>query len=211
MKNELVSIAMATYNGEKFLREQLDSIYNQTYKNIEVVVCDDCPTDGTAQILEEYKQKYGLKYYINERNLGHAQNFGKAASLCGGEYIAFSDQDDIWLPKKIETLVSGIGNYSLIHSDAKLIDEHGEIFSDSYEKHSQMHHISTDHNTFYLLSGSFVQGAACLFKRKLLENVLPIPSIVEQHDVWVGLFASLVEKGIIYVNIPLILYRTSCK
>ena len=70
MQNKLVSIAMATYNGEKYLKEQLDSIYNQTYKNIEVIVCDDCSSDKTVEILDEYKEKYGLKYYINEKNLG---------------------------------------------------------------------------------------------------------------------------------------------
>lgn len=77
MQNKLVSIAMATYNGEKYLKEQLDSIYNQTYKNIEVIVCDDCSSDKTVEILDEYKEKYGLKYYINEKNLGFKKTLKK--------------------------------------------------------------------------------------------------------------------------------------
>ena len=101
MQNKLVSIAMATYNGEKYLKEQLDSIYAQTYKDIEVIVCDDCSSDKTVEILDEYKEKYGLKYYINEKNLGFKKNFEKAISLCSGDFIALADQDDIWIENKI--------------------------------------------------------------------------------------------------------------
>ena len=78
MQNKLVSIAMATYNGEKYLKEQLDSIYAQTYKDIEVIVCDDCSSDKTVEILDEYKEKYGLKYYINEKNLGFKKSIFKS-------------------------------------------------------------------------------------------------------------------------------------
>ena len=93
----LISIAIATYNGEKYLEEQLDSIYAQTYKNIEVIVTDDCSSDKTVEILKKYYKSHGLKYVINETNLGFVKNFEKAISLCRGDYIALSDQDDIWL------------------------------------------------------------------------------------------------------------------
>ncbi len=113
MKNSLISIAMATYNGEKYLKDQLDSIYNQTYKNIEVIVTDDCSIDKIVEILEQYARFHGLKYTVNEENLG----FVKVISLCGGEYIALADQDDIWEKNKIEILVNEIGSNLLIHSD----------------------------------------------------------------------------------------------
>ena len=77
----MISLAMPTYNGERFLREQLDSIYNQTIVPDEVIVVDDCSTDGTISILEEYKKKYGLKYWVNEKNLGYNKNFEKAISF----------------------------------------------------------------------------------------------------------------------------------
>lgn len=115
MKNKLVSIAMATYNGEKYLKEQLDSIYAQTYKNIEVIVCDDCSSDKTVEILDEYKEKYGLKYYINEKNLGFKKNFEKAISLCSGDFIALADQDDIWIESKIEIFLKSKGIDNLIY------------------------------------------------------------------------------------------------
>src|SRR5688572_32515873 len=102
MPAPLVSIAIATYNGEKFLRQQLDSIYAQSYPNIEVVVSDDRSTDATAGVLEEYRRRHGLAYGVNETRLGYPRNFERAASMCRGAYIAFADQDDIFLPHKIE-------------------------------------------------------------------------------------------------------------
>ena len=130
----LVSVAMATYNGEPFLREQLDSIYNQTYKNIQVLVTDDCSDDKTVHILEEYKIRYGLQYYVNDKTLGAVRNFERALSFCKGEYIALSDQDDIWFREKIDNLVNEIGDCSLIFSDAKLMGRYAKNDLDSLNK-----------------------------------------------------------------------------
>ena len=101
-----VSIAMATYNGAKYLRDQLESLYSQTIVPDEVIVCDDCSSDGTCEILEEYRQKKGLKYFINEINLGVNKNFEKAIRLCSNPYVAICDQDDVWFAKKIEVLLN---------------------------------------------------------------------------------------------------------
>lgn len=104
----MISIAIATYNGERFLREQLDSLYTQTMLPDEVIVCDDRSTDKTPEILEEYSRKYGLKYIINKQSLGCCDNFMKAFSLCTQQYIMICDQDDIWFPNKVETLYKEI-------------------------------------------------------------------------------------------------------
>ena len=109
--NNHISIAIATYNGERFLREQLDSLYQQTRVPDEIIVCDDCSTDNTVSILEEYHQKYGLTYYVNPTSLGVNKNFFKAISLCTGDFICICDQDDIWMPNKIETLYDAIKKY----------------------------------------------------------------------------------------------------
>ena len=97
-----ISIAMTTFNGERYLREQLDSLYFQTLLPDEIVVVDDCSVDNTKEILEEYHKKKGLIYYINESNVGVNKNFEKAISLCSGDYIALCDQDDVWFKNKIE-------------------------------------------------------------------------------------------------------------
>lgn len=99
---------MATYNGEKYLREQIDSIFNQTVQDFELIVCDDCSTDTTWNILLDYQvQDKRIKCYRDEENLGFKKNFEKAIGLCTGEYIALSDQDDVWIGANV-TICSGI-------------------------------------------------------------------------------------------------------
>ncbi|MFH0702003.1 MAG: glycosyltransferase family 2 protein [bacterium] len=198
--NKLVSIAMATYNGEKFLHEQLDSIYNQTYKNIEIVATDDCSNDNTVKILEEYKKKYGLKYYINEKRLGFKRNFERAVSLCRGKYIAFSDQDDIWASEKIETMINKINGNSLIHSDGFIINENNKIIADSMKEY-----LDLDTDMRKIESKSNIWGCTILFKSEILEKALPIPDR-EGYDWWFSIVASKMN-GVKYLEDKLIMYR----
>ncbi|WP_296023787.1 glycosyltransferase [uncultured Treponema sp.] len=122
-----VSIALASYNGEKYIREQLDSILSQTVKDFELIVCDDCSKDSTLQILREYERKdRRIKIFENEQNLGFKKNFEKAILLCSGEYIALSDQDDIWTKDHLEKLFSIIGKHSLACGNALMVDENGK-------------------------------------------------------------------------------------
>lgn len=110
---ETVSVVMCTYNGAKYLREQLDSILNQTYPIYELIVQDDCSTDDTVKILREYKEKYqqvDIYIYANAQNLGFNRNFFTAIQKAKGEYVAISDQDDIWEKEKIEIQMNSIGD-----------------------------------------------------------------------------------------------------
>ena len=99
-----ISVALCTYNGEKFLKEQLDSILNQTIAVDEIIICDDKSTDTTLSILRDYKKKYPtiISIYENENTLKSVKNFEKAISLCTGDIIFLSDQDDIWVDIKVE-------------------------------------------------------------------------------------------------------------
>lgn len=200
----LVSIAAATYNGEKFLRQQLESIYAQTYRNIEVVVSDDCSTDGTVSILEEYRRTHGLTYRVNQANLGYPRNFENAASMCNGAYIAFSDQDDVFLHDKIETLVREIDGYSLIYADAALIDEHGAVFAPSYMRYVNFPML-TGKRFRELVFSCFIRGFQVLFTRDLLRAALPMPDRVT-HDDWLTILAAK-HNGIKYLDRPLVQYR----
>lgn len=200
----LVSIAMGTCNGEKFLRQQLDSIYAQTYPSIEVVVSDDRSVDGTVRILEEYRRRHGLAYSVNETRLGYPGNFARAASMCNGAYIAFSDQDDIFLPSKIETLVGEIGRYSLIYSDAALVDEKGAVFAPSYMRYVN-HPMLTGKRFRELVFSCFIRGFQVLFTRELLHAALPMPDRVT-HDDWFTILAAKLG-GIRYLDRPLVHYR----
>jgi glycosyltransferase involved in cell wall biosynthesis len=199
----LISIAMATYNGQKYLKEQLDSIYAQTYKNIEVIVADDCSTDETVKILNEYSISYGLKYYKNEQNLGYVKNFEKAITLCSGDFIALCDQDDVWRADKLEKMFKNIAGNLLIHSDAKLIDENGDTLSESY---AAIAHKKFRKNTYEYFFSNDVTGCTTLFKKELLFFALPFPKNMLAHDWWLALCASK-EGSIKYLNEPLISYR----
>ena len=200
----LVSIAMAAYNGEKFLREQLDSILSQTHRELEIIICDDRSSDSTAAILEEYATRdKRIRLFVNANNLGLVKNFEKALSLCSGEYIALSDQDDIWEKEKISTLLREIGNASLIHSDASLIDAGGKVFARSYSRHSRK---ILDKNLYSYVLGNNVTGCTALFSRQLLEHALPFPDHVFVHDWWLALCAYK-HGGIVYCDMPLVRYR----
>jgi glycosyltransferase involved in cell wall biosynthesis len=206
MDSKTVSIALTTYNGARFLRQQLDSIYGQTYRPLEVIAVDDGSTDGTHAILEEYKSKNGLVLVKNITRLGFIKNFEKAISLCSGDYIALADQDDLWLPQKIETLVSSIGDSSLICSDVSLIDEQNAVIAQSLQKKLHIP-VSGKGNQFYTLAFlDYVRGCTCLFNRDLLSKALPIPEAAMSHDWWLGIWATRMG-GVVYLPEQLTLYR----
>src|SRR3954452_7649645 len=125
MPHPLISIIVCTYNGEKFLKEQIESIINQTYPNLQIIIADDASTDNTTKIISAYTSLSNIKIIQRTDNVGYSQNFYNAALEAEGEYIAFSDQDDVWLPNKIATLYGAIGNYFLVYGNSKLIDESG--------------------------------------------------------------------------------------
>lgn len=109
-----VSIVMCTYNGEQFLREQLDSILAQTYPIHELIIQDDCSTDHTADIVREYARQYPfIRFHANISNLGFNRNFQDALSKAEGDYIAIADQDDIWYEEKIAAQMEAIGDNDL--------------------------------------------------------------------------------------------------
>jgi glycosyltransferase involved in cell wall biosynthesis len=186
-KEALISIALCTYNGERFLAEQLRSITNQTYQNLEIVVVDDCSTDATVNILENAKKSDPrIKIYKNEKNLGFIKNFEKALKKCNGDFIALSDQDDVWLPHKIESLHRDIGNNLLIYSAVDLIDEQGHLIPGTFPRLNRIE----GHCPLSLILGNCVIGHTCLIRKKLIEIALPIPSGLFSHDQWLAIAAS---------------------
>ncbi len=199
----MVSIALATYNGEKFLAQQLDTIIGQTYKNIEIIVCDDNSTDNTWLILQEYAQKTPfMKIFRNEQNLGFTKNFERAVRLCEGNFIAISDQDDLWQPEKIEKLVNNIGNYSLIYSDSAFIDVNN-VFSGKKMGDTHSFLEGFDGRNFALTN--CVSGHVSMFRRDLLPSLLPFPDYVF-YDWWAA-FVATTQNGLKYFDECLVAYR----
>ena len=123
---ETVDVLLATYNGEKYIREQIESILNQTYKNIRLIISDDCSKDNTPEILKEYeKNDNRVELYIQEENLGVVKNIEFLLGKVKDKYYMLSDQDDVWLPEKIEksleTLINK--NVDLVFGDLEVVDQ----------------------------------------------------------------------------------------
>lgn len=212
-KLPLISVVMATYNGAIFLEKQLDSIISQDYPNIEIVVSDDRSTDSTVELLERYQTSANIVYRVNTSNVGYAKNFGHALAMASGDFIALSDQDDIWLPQKLTHLYANIGDALLIHSDVREINRNDEfLFPISARK--RVHKLNyekvfTDpefHVSSILTRKGLVQGCTVLFRRKLLEFALPIPDSEKSHDIWLG-FVAAMAGSVVYDESVLSWYR----
>lgn len=133
----MISVAMCTYNGEKYIREQLESIINQSMLPDEIVICDDCSKDTTLEILKDTLNSYNgiVQLVSNKHNLGYRKNFEKAISLCHGDIIFLSDQDDVWNKDKIEIIKTEIEkdkNILLAFHDVEIVDENLCLINKSF-------------------------------------------------------------------------------
>lgn len=201
---KLVSVAVCTYNGEKYLHEQLDSLLKQTYINLEIIVTDDRSTDRTMEILSSYATRdKRVKVFQNEINLGYVKNFSKAISLCTGDLIALADQDDIWKLSKIEKFIAEIGDNTLIYSDAILMDENGKSLNKQLIRPEN--NLISGHCNKAFLFNNCVSGNTLMFKKELLSYLLPIPD-VSMHDIWIAFVASSVGS-IGYTDEAMTYYR----
>lgn len=208
-KNDLISIAMTSYNGEKYIREQLDSILTQTYGNFELIICDDRSKDSTVEIIKDYCIKDSrIKLYVNEKNLGFKKNFEKAISLCKGEYIALSDQDDIWLPEHLEKLLNLIQGHLIACGNAELIDENNNSKGINLNETEGLHKFEDSDNLLYKLfcTRNPFQGASMLMHRSFFEKALPIPENIPFHDTWFA-FCSCFSDRIRYTFDIITRYR----
>lgn len=216
-----LSVAICTYNGARYLQEQLASISAQTRPPDELVVCDDCSGDETRAVLEAFRVEasFPVRLHFNEQNLGSAKNFEKAISLCEGEIIATCDQDDVWLPEKLrrtEKAFIAAPDAGLVFSDLEIVDEN--LRPKGYSAW-QCWWVELDQNEKRLISGgrafdvlttrNVVTGAAMAFRSEFKELVLPIPQFSEDviHDYWIALTISAVA-GVIAIDEPLVKYRT---
>jgi len=205
MNSPLISIALCTYNGEKYLSEQLDSIINQTYKNLEIIVVDDCSQDNTFSILQSYALKSPqLKIFRNIKNKGYSKNFEYAISLCKGDYIAVSDQDDIWMTNKLELLLKKIiiDDSLLVYSNSLIVDERGNsLGKTTFDKRSKY----TGGDPRALALFNIFLGHSMLFKRELIDIAFPIPKN-SSYDAWLG-FVATNKDSVCIVDKVLTLFR----
>ena len=182
-----VSVAMCTYNGAQFVTAQLESILNQTCRDLEVVIVDDASTDETPDILERFQHKDSrIRLLRNEVNQGFLKNFERALDACSADIIALADQDDIWFENKIEVLLGELDDNLLVYSNVSLIDELGEPLDAVFPSVKRL----SGHCALALIMNNCVTGHACLIRRELLNQALPFPEGVRVHDQWLAIVAA---------------------
>ena len=199
----LISVAMATYNGEKYIAKQLESILAQTYGPIEIVITDDASTDNTVQLIEKFQKDHGcIKLLKNEHNRGVNKTFENSFLNCSGDFIAISDQDDIWELHKIETLLKELGDEDAIYSNSLLVDTKGNSLNKEFKS---LMKLQSYFDGAPFLMGNCVPGHTILMKTVFARIVLPLPEDM-MFDRWIS-FCAASNNGLKYVDSPLVRYR----
>jgi len=211
--NETIDILIATYNGEKYLKEQLDSILGQTYENIRLIISDDYSKDRTREILKEYEQKDSrVKVHYQEQNLGYIRNFEYLLKQVENEIYMLSDQDDVWLENKVKKTLEALKNEKadLVFGDLEVVNQNLDVmyesFGDFMKLNGKIEKYINDKRLNYLYN--CVTGCTIMSKKKFIEIILPIPYVSKYvaHDHWIALVLSLNGK-VVYMKEKNILYR----
>lgn len=214
-----VSVAMCTYNGARFLQQQLDSLLAQSRRPDQVVICDDVSSDNTVQILQRFALKaqelgVDVKLRVNPSNLGYVRNFEAALELCDGELVFLCDQDDVWMPEKIERFFQRFSQdpqLLLLHADARLVDAQGQdlgcgLFESLEVTAAELAAVHAGDALTVLMRRNLVTGATAALRRELLQRALP----VEQgwiHDEWLAMAAAASGGRVDCLEWPAIAYR----
>lgn len=197
-----ISVCIATYNGEKYIEEQLKSILSQLGDCDEVIISDDNSTDHTVDIIKQFEDKR-LKICFNNKDKGYTSNFENALNKASGCYVFLADQDDIWVDNKVQYCLAQLENYDLVVSDAVVVDENETLISTSFFSIRKCYKSCLGN----ILKFGYL-GCCMAFKRKILDRALPFPSNHKlcTHDNWLFLIAKIYYKSKISDE-KLIFYR----
>ena len=200
---EHVSVAMAVYNGEKYIREQIESILPQLTNKDELIISYNKSTDNTLSIIKEYERQNANVKLVYGKKTGVIQNFNNSLKYIKGDLVVLSDQDDIWEPNKIATLKHLFENstISLVVHNCSYINKEGlPIEGDLFTYRSARCGFLKN-----LMKNSY-QGCCMAFRRELLDSIYPIPEVVSMHDQWIGLYADRLRLSK-FCDLKLIKYR----
>ncbi len=212
----MIDILLATYNGEKYLSQQIDSIIAQTCKDWQLLIRDDLSTDNTVNIIKSYTRRHPDKIRLIEDNKGHlglARNFEALLESAQSEFIMFCDQDDIWLPNKIELTLNTMKAARqtwpnaplLVHTDLKVVDETLKPIAESFWKLNRISPES-DCQLKKIIYQNIVTGCTVMINKKAKEISMPFPPEASIHDWWIAL--NVVKYGkILHMAMPTVLYR----
>ncbi|MBC7914110.1 MAG: glycosyltransferase family 2 protein [Pyrinomonadaceae bacterium] len=191
---------MATYNGEKYLKVQLDSILSQLKVTDEVIISDDQSSDDTLEIIKSYKDSR-IRLLTDKKFASPIYNFENAIMNASGDIIFLSDQDDLWLPSKVSDMLEALNHSDIVVSNCYMGDEQLNIIKESYFawRDSKKGFVKNIIRNSYL-------GCCIAFKRKLLHRLLPFPKHIPMHDMWIGLISEIYYKPV-FLQKQLMIYR----
>lgn len=193
-----ISVCLATYNGASFLKEQLDSILIQLQKDDELIIVDDCSTDNTINLIKSYND-CRIKLFINKANRGVNFSFERAIALSHGDFIFLSDQDDIWPIGRINVMLSNLkrSNALLLSSNFTPINIDGNIYDgyNNYIKFADSQKYIKNILDIYWGKPNYF-GCTMAFSSKLKEIILPFPSFIESHDLWIAFAGNLLKSNL---------------
>ncbi len=208
-----IDVLLPTYNGEKYIKEQIDSILNQTYQNIQLIISDDCSKDHTLEILKEYEKKDNrITVYEQKENLGCTKNYEFLLKQVKNEIYMLSDQDDVWKPEKIEKTYEQLQKEKadLVFGDLEIVNEKLETIAPSFNQFMKLDKKIKKYKNTYQLNYLYncITGCTIMSKKKWLEKILPLPTKSKYviHDYWIGLIISL-EGKLSYMPEKYIKYR----
>jgi glycosyltransferase involved in cell wall biosynthesis len=208
---------MATYNGGRYLDEQIKSIFDQTETNWRLIIRDDCSNDNTKFIIRNYAERYPEKIFVLENNgekLGACQNFARLLEHSSANYIMFCDQDDIWLPNKIAVTLEKMSEMEealgektplMVHTDMKVVDENLDPIAESFWQLLRLKPANGNKLNRLVLQ-NVPSGCAMMINKSLRDTAAPIPREAVMHDWWLCLVAAAFGKTG-YLQIPTVLYR----
>ena len=210
---EKIDVLLATYNGEKYLKEQIDSILEQTYKNIRLIISDDCSKDRTPEILKEYQQNDDrIELHIQKSNLGVVKNIEFLLKQVKSPYYMLADQDDYWLPEKVEKSLEKLKkeNVYLVFGDLEVVDKNLKTMYSSFNDYMLLTRKINKYIDSYKVNYLYncVTGCTVLAKKETIEKILPVPTNSKRliHDHWIGLMVALNGK-LAYIPEKYIKYR----
>ena len=201
----MISVCMATFNGGKFIREQLESILSQLPPDAEIIIADDGSTDDTLLVIDSLNESR-IRVLPAERHLGVIYNFERALRASKGEIVFLADQDDVWLPGKVEMCLAALNEADLVMHDAFLLGL-SDAFESAWGRNGKLSDIRTYRSGVVAnwWKNSFT-GCCMAFHRKVLDKALPFPKNLPMHDQWLGVVAEKYFK-VSYVDEPLVDYR----
>lgn len=196
----MISVCIATYNASKYLRCQVVSILAQLSDSDELIISDDLSGDDTLEIISKINDPR-IKIISNHVRLGVVKNFERALYAAKGDLIFLADQDDVWLPNKVDICKKALANHLLVVSDCEIVDANLNLIEKSWfaEKKSKKGIFKNFYKNSYI-------GCCMAFRKELLEFALPFPANIPMHDIWLGMLAEI--KGhVVFLPSQLVLYR----